>query len=120
MGKVEAIKGKESPNYDKTTNAHSASCRCALDRRNLAPFLAAKVLPAPNNNVSWLAAGSTLKSLHSDLRGRLYKAFDVHYLEGTIPFELEKWVTDYCIIGGRRLTMKTCIDSVVAICLGDE
>jgi hypothetical protein len=45
-----------------------------------------------------LLKDKTLKSLHTDLIGRLYKVFDVHDPIGTIPNQLSRWVTDRNII----------------------
>jgi hypothetical protein len=36
----------------------------------------------------------TVQALHSDLTGKLYKPFDPHDPEGTIPTQLSKWLAD--------------------------
>lgn len=40
----------------------------------------------------------TLPSLHADLAGRLYRTFDPHDPEGTIPQQLIKWFQDHGIV----------------------
>ena len=40
----------------------------------------------------------TLNNLHTDLTGKLYKAFDTHDVENTLPEQLEKWLKDKEII----------------------
>lgn len=44
----------------------------------------------------------TLPQLHSDLAGRLYRLFDPHDPEGTIPGQLSKWFEDQGIVVPRR------------------
>jgi hypothetical protein len=41
-------------------------------------------------------------TLQSDLAGKLYKPFDPHDAEGTIPAQLTKWLGDYGIIVPKR------------------
>jgi hypothetical protein len=41
-----------------------------------------------------LLKDQTLKSLHSDLIGKLYKPFDPLEVENTLPLQLEKWLKD--------------------------
>lgn len=41
----------------------------------------------------------TLKILHTDLVGKLYKEFEIFNPEATIPVELQKWLKDKGIIG---------------------
>ncbi len=53
-----------------------------------------KALPKP----VCLLRDSTLKELHSDLVGKLYKEFDTQDPETSIPPELEKWLRDKEII----------------------
>ena len=43
-----------------------------------------------------LLKDKTLKNLHSDLVGKLYKSFDPNDVLGTIEAELEKWLKDKC------------------------
>lgn len=45
-----------------------------------------------------LLKDQTLPNIQSDLAGKLYKPFDPHDPEGTIPPLLEKWLEDYGII----------------------
>jgi hypothetical protein len=45
----------------------------------------------------------TLPQLHTDLAGRLYKTFDPHDPEGTIPDQLSKWFKDHGIVVRGRL-----------------
>lgn len=45
-----------------------------------------------------LLKDKTLKTLHTDLVGKLYKIFDPQNPEATIPDELEKWLRDKDII----------------------
>lgn len=45
-----------------------------------------------------LLKDQTLKTLHTDLVGKLYKTFDPQDPEATIPPELEKWLRDKDII----------------------
>jgi hypothetical protein len=45
-----------------------------------------------------LLKDQTLKALHSDLVGKLYKAFDPHDPGGSVPAALEKWLVDKRII----------------------
>jgi hypothetical protein len=40
----------------------------------------------------------TLPSLQADLAGRLYRTFDPHDPEGTIPYQLTKWFVDQGIV----------------------
>ena len=44
----------------------------------------------------------TLPQLQTDLAGRLYRTFDPHDPEGTIPAQLTKWFEDYGIIVSRE------------------
>ena len=46
----------------------------------------------------------TLPQLHTDLAGRLYKTFDPHDPEGTIPAQLSKWFEDHGIVVPRTQT----------------
>ena len=46
----------------------------------------------------------TLPQLHTDLAGRLYKTFDPHDAEGTIPAQLSKWFEDHGIVVPRHTT----------------
>lgn len=41
----------------------------------------------------------TLQTLHADIIGKLYKEFDPHDPEGTIPSQVTKWLEDKEIIG---------------------
>lgn len=45
-----------------------------------------------------LLKDNTVETNQSDLAGKLYKAFDPHDPEGTIPGQLTKWLEDYGII----------------------
>lgn len=45
-----------------------------------------------------LLKDKTLETLQSDLAGKLYKQFDPHDPEGTIPLLLKKWFGDYGIV----------------------
>lgn len=45
-----------------------------------------------------LLKDQTLGALQTDLAGRLYRAFDPQDPEGTIPSELEKWMSDRSLI----------------------
>lgn len=45
-----------------------------------------------------LLKDQTLKNLHTDLVGKLYKPFDPLDLEKTLPKQLEKWLTDKGLI----------------------
>lgn len=45
-----------------------------------------------------LLKDETLPNLQADLAGKLYKGFDPHDPEGTIPPQLEKWLEDYGIV----------------------
>lgn len=45
-----------------------------------------------------LLKDQTLPQLHTDLAGKLYKQFDPHDPESTIPPHFEKWLEDYGII----------------------
>lgn len=40
----------------------------------------------------------TVKALQADLMGRLYKQFDEHDPQGTIPEQLKKWLKEYGIV----------------------
>ncbi len=40
----------------------------------------------------------TVETLPADLAGKLYKLFDPHDPEGTIPTQLTKWLEDYGIV----------------------
>ena len=46
----------------------------------------------------------TLKSLHTDLVGRLYKEFDPQNSEGSIPAVVTKWLKDRNIVQGNTTT----------------
>ena len=39
-----------------------------------------------------------METLQADLAGKLYKPFDPHDPEGTIPAQLTKWLEDYGIV----------------------
>jgi hypothetical protein len=41
-----------------------------------------------------LLKDQTLKSLQTDLTGRLYKQFDVNDVDNTVPVQIEKWLSD--------------------------
>jgi hypothetical protein len=41
-----------------------------------------------------LLKDKTLKSLSTDLTGRLYKPFDTTDVRGTMPAQIEKWLND--------------------------
>jgi hypothetical protein len=41
-----------------------------------------------------LLKDSTLRNLHTDLAGKLYKQFDTADVTGTMPQQIEKWLTD--------------------------
>ena len=41
-----------------------------------------------------LLKDKTLKSLSTDLTGRLYKPFDTTDVSGTMPAQIEKWLND--------------------------
>jgi hypothetical protein len=45
-----------------------------------------------------LLKDQTLKSLHTDLTGKLYKEFDPQNIEDTLPQQVEKWLSDKGII----------------------
>jgi len=45
-----------------------------------------------------LLKDNTVETLQADLAGKLYKPFDPHDPEGTIPNQLAKWLEDYGII----------------------
>ena len=45
-----------------------------------------------------LLKDETLPSIQSDLAGKLYKEFDPHDPEGTIPPVMDKWLQDYGIV----------------------
>ena len=45
-----------------------------------------------------LLKDKTAETLQADLAGRLYKQFDPHDAEGTIPQQLTKWLEDYGIV----------------------
>ena len=44
-----------------------------------------------------LLKDKTVETLQADLAGKLYKQFDPHDPEGTIPAQLTKWLEDYGI-----------------------
>jgi len=50
------------------------------------------------NKPVFLLKDQTLPQLQADLAGKLYKGFDPHDPEGTIPPHLERWLEDYGII----------------------
>jgi hypothetical protein len=50
------------------------------------------------NKPVFLLKDQTLPQLQADLAGRLYKQFDPHDPEATIPPQFEKWLRDYGII----------------------
>lgn len=45
-----------------------------------------------------LLKDKTLKSLHTDLTGKLYKEFDPQNIEDTLPDQIQKWLSDKGII----------------------
>ena len=45
-----------------------------------------------------LLKDKTLKSLQTDLTGKLYKEFDPQDIENTLPKQIEKWLSDKGII----------------------
>jgi hypothetical protein len=45
-----------------------------------------------------LLKDKTVETLQADLAGKLYKPFDPHDPEGTIPAQLTKWLQDYGIV----------------------
>jgi len=45
-----------------------------------------------------LLKDKTLANLQADLAGKLYKQFDPHDPEGTIPNQLETWLQDNGIV----------------------
>jgi hypothetical protein len=45
-----------------------------------------------------LLKDKTVETLQADLAGKLYKQFDPHDPEGTIPAQLTKWLEDYGIV----------------------
>ena len=49
-----------------------------------------------------LLTGKTLEAIQSDLAGKLYKPFDPHDPEGTIPGLLNKWLEDNGIVVPKR------------------
>lgn len=49
-----------------------------------------------------LLKDKTVKTLHSDLAGKLYKPFDPHDPEGTIPNQLTRWLEDNGIVVPKR------------------
>lgn len=49
-----------------------------------------------------LLKDKTVPTLQTDLAGELYKEFDPHDPEGTIPAQLTKWLEDYGIVVPRR------------------
>lgn len=50
-----------------------------------------------------LLKDKTVATLQADLAGKLYKPFDPHDPEGTIPGQLTKWLEDYGIIVPKRI-----------------
>jgi len=49
-----------------------------------------------------LLKDKTVETLQADLAGKLYKPFDPHDPEGTIPAQLTKWLEDYGITIPKR------------------
>jgi predicted nucleotide-binding protein len=49
-----------------------------------------------------LLKDKTVETLPADLAGKLYKQFDPHDPEGTIPNQLTKWLEDYGIIVSKK------------------
>jgi hypothetical protein len=49
-----------------------------------------------------LLKDKTVETLQVDLAGKLYKPFDPHDPEGTIPDQLTKWLKDYGIVVPKR------------------
>lgn len=41
-----------------------------------------------------LLKDKTLKSLQTDLTGKLYKEFDTHDVKATLPEQINKWLRD--------------------------
>ena len=61
----------------------------------------------PNRGQSSVQAlkDKTVETLQTDLAGELYKEFDPHDPEGTIPAQLTKWLEDYGIIVSKRIAV---------------
>ncbi len=49
-----------------------------------------------------LLKDKTVETLQADLAGKLYKQFDPHDPEGTIPNQLTKWLEDYGIVVSKK------------------
>lgn len=71
--------------------------RIETDEPNANVGLEVGYLMAMNKPVL-LLKDKTVPLLQADLAGKLYKEFDPHDAEGTIPAQLEKWLRDYGII----------------------
>jgi len=77
--------------------------RIETDEPNANVGLEVGYLMAMNKPVL-LLKDRTIKTLQADLAGKLYKPFDPHDPEGTVPKQLDKWLEDYGVIVPRRST----------------
>lgn len=75
--------------------------RIETDEPNANVGLEVGYLMAMNKPVL-LLKDRTLETLQADLVGKLYKQFDPHDPDGTIPGQLTKWLEDYGIIVPKR------------------
>ncbi len=75
--------------------------RIETDEPNANVGLEVGYLMAMNKPVL-LLKDRTVKILQADLAGKLYKEFDPHDPEATIPGQLTKWLEDYGIIVPKR------------------
>jgi hypothetical protein len=71
--------------------------RIETDEPNANVGLEVGYLMAMNKPVL-LLKDRTIKTLQTDLAGRLYKPFDPHAPDTTLPMQLEKWLFDYGIV----------------------
>lgn len=71
--------------------------RIQTDKPNANVGLEVGYLMAMNKPVL-LLKDKTVETLQADLAGKLYKPFDPHDPQGTIPEQLTKWLKDYGII----------------------
>ena len=75
--------------------------RITTDEPNANVGLEVGYLMAMNKPIL-LLKDKTVETLQTDLAGELYKEFDPHDPEGTIPAQLTKWLEDYGIIVPKR------------------
>ena len=78
--------------------------RITTDEPNANVGLEVGYLMAMNKPVL-LLKDKTVETLQTDLAGELYKEFDPHDPEGTIPAQLTKWLEDYGIIVSKRIAV---------------